>query len=370
MSAGRLRPLDGVRGIAVSLVILHHYTEEGFLQDLGNLGVQLFFVLSGFLITGILLDLRDSLETTDIELGDVLSRFWQSRAARILPVVVLTLAGVAVIGDRIEPRDNLIWHATFTSNVLFFLRGDYHSNLAHFWSLAVEQQFYLTWPFIILLVRRRALEPFVICLIVLAPLTRFALFSAGYTNFAQYNVLPVSNFDSLGAGALLALWVRNESDTANRRFHLLGVLATAAVVAFAANRALGRVPWNTEQFFTAIMSAWLIGTIVRYPLSMPARALKFKPLVALGIISYGVYAYHVFAPRGVGFVLRALHAPESLQSGVPLYLLSFVSTLVVAAGSWHLMERPINEARRRWQERSTMKALTRAAEAEQLRATE
>jgi len=370
MSAARVRPLDGIRGIAVFLVILHHYTEEGFYQDLGNIGVQLFFVLSGFLITGILLELRESLESTDIQLGEALSRFWQSRIARILPVVLLTLAGVAIIGDRIEPRSNLVWHATFTSNVLFFLRGDYGSNLAHFWSLAVEQQFYLTWPFIILLVRRRALEPFVIGLILLAPAVRFALYTAGFTNFAEYNVLPVSNFDSLGAGALLALWMREEPVKAEARLRLLGWLAAAAAAAFIANRAFGRIPWNAEQLFTAIMSAWLIATVVRYPVSFAARALNWKPLVALGVISYGVYAYHVFAPRSVGFVLRQLHIPEWFHSGVPLVVLSFITTVGVAACSWRLMERPINDARRRWQQRSTLSGLTRAARAEHLRATE
>jgi len=323
--------------------------------------VQLFFVLSGFLITGILLDLRESRDRGEIELRQVMARFWQSRAARILPVVVLTLVGVGLVGDRIERRENLIWHATFTSNILFFLRGDYGSNLAHFWSLAVEQQFYLMWPFIILLVRRSALEPFLIGLVILGPLVRLVLYYVGYENFTQFNVLPISNFDSLGAGSLLALWVREEGDRAARRFGMLPLMAAAATAAFVVNRALGRLPWNAEQFFAAIMAAWLIATVVRYPVSTPARALRWKPLVGLGLISYGVYAYHVFAPRAVGFVLRRLGVPEWFHTGMPLVLLSIATTLIVAACSWHLMEKPINSARRRWQERSTIKPLIRAA---------
>jgi peptidoglycan/LPS O-acetylase OafA/YrhL len=75
-----------------------------------------------------------------------------------------------------------------------------------------------------------------------------------------------------------------------------------------------------------------------------------------------VYAYHVFAPRSVGFVLRLIGAPQWFQSGGPLFILSLASTLIVAALSWRLVERPINEARRRWQERSTIKPLVRAAQ--------
>jgi peptidoglycan/LPS O-acetylase OafA/YrhL len=75
-------------------------------------------------------------------------------------------------------------------------------------------------------------------------------------------------------------------------------------------------------------------------------------LVGLGVISYGVYVYHVFAPRAVGFVLRQLDMPAWMGAGFPLLALSAVATLVVAISSWHFMEKPINEARRRWQERS------------------
>jgi peptidoglycan/LPS O-acetylase OafA/YrhL len=370
MRADRLRALDGIRGIAVFLVILHHWTEQGYTQELGNLGVQMFFVLSGFLITAILLDLREARESGGVEMSHALARFWQSRFARILPVVVLTLAFVAAFGERLEPRANLIWHATFTSNFLFFLHGEYGSNLAHFWSLAVEQQFYLIWPIIILRVPRRALEPIVVSLVVLAPLARFTLFHAGYTIFEQFNVLPFCNFDSLGCGALLAIWMREDMETTNRRLHFLAFLALAAAVAFVANRALGRLPWNAEQTFASIMAAWLIAVVVRYPKSLPARTLSWKPLVALGIVSYGVYAYHVFAPRTAGFLLRRLGVPEEFTSGIPMFVISLLGTFLVAWLSWRCVEKPINEARRRWQERSTLKPLVRAAEPDRLRATE
>ncbi len=258
MLTNRMLQLDGIRGIAVGLVVLHHWTEAGRSMDLGNIGVQLFFVLSGFLITGILLDMRASFELGKRSFRDILSTFWQSRAARIWPVCFLTLAAVFLAGDRFEKRADMMWHAVFASNFLFIERGEFGSSLAHFWTLAVEQQFYLVWPFAILLVRRKWLEPITLALVVLAPLTRAGIYAAGYHDFTQYNLLPVASFDSLGLGALVALWARlPEAQSAVRR-RLLATGAMLAAAAFAASQALGPLPANIQQTFYSIVFAWLI----------------------------------------------------------------------------------------------------------------
>src|SRR5260221_9898147 len=197
MQMNRMLQLDGIRGIAVGLVVLHHWTDVGRSMDLGNIGVQLFFVLSGFLITGILLDMRAALEVGRRSFRDVLTSFWQSRAARIWPVCFVTLAAVFVAGDRFEKRDDMAWHAMFASNFLFIERGEFGSSLAHFWTLAVEQQFYLVWPFAILLVRRKWLESITLALVVLAPLTRAGIYPPGDHAFTQFNLLPVASFASI-----------------------------------------------------------------------------------------------------------------------------------------------------------------------------
>lgn len=347
----RMRDLDGVRGVAVSLVMLHHWTTTGFSMGLGNIGVQLFFVLSGFLITGILLDMRVSLEEGTASLGKVLVSFWQSRIARIFPVVIVTLLAVYLAGDRFEKREDMGWHFAFASNFLFFRRGEFASGLAHFWTLAVEQQFYLVWPFAILLIPRRGLELAILALIALAPVTRFFLYSAGFDDFAQFNVLPISNFDSLGLGALAATWTRLPAERARTRWRALAILGIASAFAVAANRWLGPLPANIEQTLYAITFAWLISAGREDSPGALRRFLESRPLVGLGVISYGIYAYHAFAPRLVGAALRAIDAPPILQAGVPLFLLSLAATLAVACVSWFLMERPINNARRRWQRR-------------------
>jgi peptidoglycan/LPS O-acetylase OafA/YrhL len=290
--------LDGIRGIAVSLVVLHHWTSTGFSMGLGNIGVQLFFVLSGFLITGILLRQRDLLDSRSTRLRSVFLRFWQSRIARILPVVMVTLVAVYIAGDRFEKREDMAWHFGFASNLLFFKRGEFASGLAHFWTLAVEQQFYLVWPFVILLVPRRHLEATIVGLVVLAPIARALLYAQGLTEFAQFNVLPISNFDSLGCGALVALWAHSPWGAA--RLRVLTPLGVLCAIGLAVNRWLGPLPANMEQTMYAVTFAWMISEARTGLPGVAGRFLESRAIIGLGMISYGVYAYHVFAPRAVG----------------------------------------------------------------------
>lgn len=343
----RVAHLDGIRGIAVALVVLHHWTATGHAMDFGNIGVQLFFVLSGFLITGILLDTRAAYESGSVGLGIGLGDFWKRRAARILPVFLLTLTLIYLAGNRFEKPENMTWHFLFASNLLFFMRGQFDSNLAHFWTLAVEQQFYLAWPLAVMFAPRRWLERLMLALVALAPATRMALYVAGFREFSQFNVLPLASFDSLGFGALVALWMRMPAEQARPRWSALSVCAVVATVAFVANCAFGRLPANMEQSFYAVIFAWLVGASSRQQLGgLAGKLLESRPLVALGIVSYGVYVYHVFGPRFVGAGLRAIDAPSVLHSGVPLFLLSAILTLAAACLSWFLMERPIIRSRR------------------------
>ena len=234
--------LDGLRGIAVSLVVVHHWTSWGPSLGLGNIGVQLFYVLSGFLITRILLSAKDRCAAGASDLKGALMSFHVSRVARIWPVFYLTIALVFIAGDHFEHRADLGWHALFGSNLLFFHRGEFGSALAHFWSLAVEQQFYLLWPLVVLAVPLNCIEVVILGLIGVAPLMRMALYVDGFTAFAQYNVLPFANFDSLGCGALTALWSRSPKAVVSSRWQALRMLAAVATVTLIGSYFLRRCP--------------------------------------------------------------------------------------------------------------------------------
>src|SRR6187402_354046 len=160
------------------------------------MGVRLCFVISGFLITGILLSWRNQ------PLGLALKTFYRRRALRIFPLFYFVLAAAAVL--NIGPvRDTLVWHVSYLSNFYFYLRGDWHGSVSHLWSLAVEEQFYLVWPWLLLCAPARWLRPAIVAMIAVAPVSRL-LFP-----HPMDSVLPTSCLDSLGLGALLALGTGN-----------------------------------------------------------------------------------------------------------------------------------------------------------------
>ena len=253
----RSSQLDSLRGIAVSLVVLHHWTNWAPDWGLGNVGVQLFFVLSGFLITRILFGFKDRHAAGIQAFHEALLSSHTSRIARIWPVFFLTLALVFAAGDRFEHRKDMAWHVLLASNLLFFERGEFGSSLSHFWSLAVEQQFYLFWPLLVLLVPHRRLKLIIIALVALAPVTRLMFYTLGFTHFAEYNVLPPANLDSLGLGALAAVWSQPQ-EIDERRKRAFAVLAIGCVVLLCVLGLAKPLPANLEQSLCAVVFAWLV----------------------------------------------------------------------------------------------------------------
>lgn len=328
--------LDAIRGFAVLLVVIHHWTKQGHSLGLGNIGVQLFFVLSGFLITGILLKQRARIESASDDFWTVIRVFFFRRVTRIWPVMFVTLGLVYLAGDRFERQADMMWHFLFSSNVLFFFRGEFGSALAHFWSLAVEQQFYVFWPFIVLLAPRGSLSPIILLAILLAPVSRLILYRQGYTHFASFNVLPFANLDSLGIGALAAFGRVEQRPYIASRLRLMSIPALVlALAAFMAS-----LPANVSQTFYAVAFGSLILGAHQGFRGWRGRLLESRWLIDLGTISYGVYVYHMFAPRAVAAALRGVGAPDLLNSDGPLLAVSAVLTLVLATVSWRFMEQP------------------------------
>ena len=153
--------LDALRAVAVLGVMLHHYwpeAEKALGLSTGFLGVQLFFVLSGFLITGILLRARDRVQLGQSSTAHGIGQFYVRRVLRIFPLFYAMLA-IAWLAGLPEVRDSLPWHLMYASNVYMVRIQDWHGSVSHLWSLAVEEQFYLVWPFVIFFMPRRWLLP-------------------------------------------------------------------------------------------------------------------------------------------------------------------------------------------------------------------
>jgi peptidoglycan/LPS O-acetylase OafA/YrhL len=333
--------LDGLRAVAVMLVFWHHWIASEALRP-GIVGVELFFVLSGFLITGIVLQCKAQVQG-GARPGGLLGSFYARRALRIFPAFYATL--VVLYGlDLALVRELMPWHASYLSNVYFSLRGSWQGTTSHFWSLAVEEQFYLFWPAVVLGTPRRFLGPMIIGVIVVAPVFRMLLHGLGVEGFVRINTWLFANLDALGLGAWLAhvqrLGAGNLKRTISSKTAMIALLVCAAAVS-GAGGAAGE--WIGVVLAPTALCLVLAGVVARAAGGFGGTlggVLESSPMRYLGGISYGLYIYHNFAPAVFRNTVALVGAPGSAPDGVARLLLLFGITVVLASGSWFLVERP------------------------------
>ena len=348
--------LDGVRGVAILLVLLWHYvfdllgaepqTAAAYLRAALRLtwsGVDLFFVLSGFLIAGILLDNRTS--------SNYFGVFYIRRVCRIFPVYFLSLAVFLCLSTlEFAAAPSFAWlfsdpfpawsYATFTQNILMGLKGTLGPNwLAVTWSLAVEEQFYLLVPLLIYFLPRRALLGVLIAAVIAAPILRFAF--PGPHAFVN---VPW-RADSLLSGAALAVLVRSPGFVSTIQAHRTAV--SILFVVFVAGLAFMTLRPEVGAFGNAFSHSWLAGTytvfvLIAYLNCIPVltKTLRFPVLVWFGQLSYGIYLIHQPVMGLIRGTLQSYQVPMGALSVFAMGAAAFGVTLLAASLSFRLMERP------------------------------
>jgi peptidoglycan/LPS O-acetylase OafA/YrhL len=329
------------------------------ITGIGVLGVDLFFVISGFLITGILLDARSRVEHGQGTVRGVFAAFYARRTLRIFPVYWLLLIALAAAGVA-DVRGNFAWEFSYLTNVLIALRAEWLAHgESHFWSLAVEEQFYLAWPLAILLLPRRALAPAMVAVIAMAPLFRW--YAVNELSIYHATVLTPACMDMLGLGALLALLWRlraHRPAVFNNFVHFAGITGTAGTAYY--------LSCYLQQHDTWIVAAPLARTC--YALLFTAlvaraaegfgggmgRLAELAPVVYLGTISYAIYLFHPLVAQAP--LLGRVLAPLAGQSPVAFFVAQVALTVAAAAVSWHWLEKPVNARRRRFPYAGSSKA--------------
>ena len=364
----RIPELDGLRGLAILLVLIWHYGHDAnsalghlwfyYLKNSTSLfwsGVDLFFVLSGFLIGGILLDARNS--------PNYFKAFYTRRVFRILPIYAILvgtfyLCVAAGVPGRIAGSDWLFgptipWYAyaTFTQNIRYAIgESGLPTWLGITWSLAVEEQFYLILPAVIWFVPRRRLPYVLGSAILAAPLLRLFLnlkYSKG--NLASFYLMPC-RADALLLGVTAALLVRNQPiwellKSQRRRLALVSIMLLAGFPYFILFKETDPVLsfWISTIGFSllAVFYFCLLLLALTYSDGWLGRILRTSWLKALGTISYGVYLIHWVV---VGLIFAIVqHKRPWAQTPVEhgLVLLALALTIAIASLSWTFIEKPL-----------------------------
>ncbi|MCQ1776367.1 acyltransferase [Neorhizobium galegae] len=337
--------LDGLRTLAVSMVLYaHFFAADG--SHWGHIGVRLFFVLSGFLITRVLLEARS---TARYEPGTTIRSFYIRRALRIFPPYFAVLIFVWLVNLE-QARGSIKWHALYLSNFWYALRDEWTPwILCHTWSLSIEEQFYVLWPLVILLAPRRWLEPICIALIACSLAYRFYWPFTGTPSLAR-DLLPPASMDALVAGALLALHrARSRTLPHWMRLSSIPLLVATAILMWLKplplSPTLAWMHWIGLEVFPLIPLAALVGYCSSGLRGAPGRLLEFPPITAVGRVSYGVYLYH---PIVLSFVVSAQPwIPFNVsEQGLGRLIVATTGTLVLAAISWLAFEKPLNQLKR------------------------
>ena len=354
-SPAHMPQLDSLRALAfLGVAASHWFSNKNLISLFGGTGVQLFFVLSGFLITGILLEYRRLQEGSGwLTAGSALRTFYARRFLRILPLYYGVIAVTAIL--NVQPiRTYWPWHAAYVPNFLYAIdKPSSGDPFTHFWSLGVEEQFYFVWPFLIFFAPLRSLRWWIAALIISAPLFRIGM-EAAFPQLHRVNYLPLSCGDSLGVGACLAFAWRNGlffTWTPSALARALGVLGLAGglitgCLMLTANDGFWLL--SLGHTFLIFVYGWLVYRAAVGFRGVIGVVLMRPELRFLGKISYGLYVFHHFFTH-VSFrvFLENFGLPSRIAENVfTQSLVRLLITILVAFASWYLYENPLNNLKR------------------------
>lgn len=332
--------LDTYRFIAVTQVIISHWLPGYFESFKARIGVDMFFVLSGFLITENLLKQKTRISAEGGKgITAAFKTFYIRRSLRIFPIYYITififlLVPVAILAD------NFLWYLLYAVNYMVIYQKEWPGMFSHLWSLSVEEQFYLVWPAVIFFIPFKWIGKTTL-LLVLASFLYLAIFPGNIIS------LPAC-ISTLCIGALLAIIKQNEAKifTVLKYDYILLLLCCILVTFFSMN--------GYEAYLIQLLTAILFFYFIKILITRKNACLKllFANTVTsfLGKISYGLYLFHNFTP----WLLRNLNGTEDLyvlsgwailpewKSGWALFIQHWVLLIIISVLSWFIIEKPVN----------------------------
>ncbi|HLX02401.1 MAG TPA: acyltransferase [Trinickia sp.] len=352
-STKHVKGLNGLRALAVILVFLSHKAHFEAI-DAGKLGVWIFFFISGFLIVGELHRNRAGIEHSTQQCRTAIAVFFVKRALRIFPVYYLLLIALVIAHRLFYQRGvdlGLAWHFAFLSNFwIGVVIGKWPGTVSHFWSLAIEQQFYLVAPFVLVLTRASAHLRLCAAVVAICAVLHLALYASGASqpliyafspwNFALLALGGICGIarDDPRVGAHVAAYARRTSWLATA---LAGTGACVSQPLWAPTLGPVALGWIDLGLSVSLCGVFL--HVVTRQDSALVTALETPALDYLGKISYGFYLFHNLIPSKLGeapALYARLHVPIAFQHALPI-VLQFQLSFLLAHLSWNLLEKRV-----------------------------
>lgn len=340
--------LNGLRVVAVLLVTVQHWFPNELLRGIpyGKIGVQTFFVLSGFLIMGILLSNNKRSfgmphkERREYRKG-LYRAFYARRFIRIFPLYYLVLFGCLLVFPLV--RSDFPWHFFYLTNILAFLEGEWPPHMTHFWTLAIEEQFYLFVPLLAISLPIKLLPKVLAGIILMGLVGRIVLLQIGM-NLISVQTFSLTAFDGLAIGSLLAYFKYHRNGSSlHPQFRALALLSCVAFLGLLCFLFCGnKLAVIFFSIFGATLFCFFISWVILYLSEDHTGFVSFlaiPPMIYFGKISYGIYVYHNFMQLAYRHITPDMPLFNSL---IIRYLILLLMTLIVSSISWHFFENILN----------------------------
>ena len=352
-----IKQFDTVRAFAVFLVILSHWSFGLNIPfNLGSIGVTIFFVLSGFLITQILLRDKQKIETLNDGTNklSIIGKFTIRRALRIFPIYYILLI-VLILSRSILPNlvmQDWYYYALYIQNYLYYFRDAFPGGkLSHMWSLAVEEQFYLFWPWIIVFINKKHLLKVLFGGLIFGFLFQFSIPFIWGSHNPYVGLLTPACIDSFCAGGLLA-YIIVYKNALNKFYPLIQNIGIVALIIFLISN-LFKINFHLpERTIVSVITTWLLAKILTNKNKYFDLVMSNELVMSLGKVSYGLYLFHNFIPT---IVFALFHWTKKNPTKVPFsneliqisdnhssfLLICLIVLLMITYASFNLIEKPI-----------------------------